>query len=186
VSTRRGTGPFTVDEYYRMAEAGILGEDDRVELLDGEIVQMSPIGSRHSACVDRLTRKLTQIPEERAIVRVQNPIRLSERSELQPDLCLLRPRQDYYSSAHPRPGDTFLVVEVAETSFEWERDVKLPLYARAAVPEVWLVDLDGRRVHAFRQPSGDGYRSVRGTDPGDELVPQAFPEVRIPVDEILP
>jgi len=185
MSTRRATRPFTVDEYYRMAQAGILGEDDRVELLDGEIVRITPIGSRHSACVDRLVRKFTEIPEERAIVRVQNPLRLSQHSEPQPDLCLVRPRPDYYSSAHPRPGDAFLVVEVAETSFESDRDLKIPLYARAGVPEVWLVDLEGRRVHVFRGPSGDGYRSAVKMGPGELVVPQAFPELTIPVDEIL-
>ncbi|MGD2154872.1 MAG: Uma2 family endonuclease [Gemmatimonadales bacterium] len=185
MSTRRATRPFTVDEYYRMADVGILGEDDRVELLDGEIVRMTPIGSRHSACVDRLVRKFTEIPEQRAIVRVQNPLRLSQRSEPQPDLCLVRPRPDYYGGAHPGPGDAFLVVEVAETSLESDRDLKIPLYARAGVPEVWLVDLERRRVHLFRQPSEDGYRSVAKTGPGDQLVPQAFPELTIPVDEIL-
>jgi Uma2 family endonuclease len=186
MSLRRLTRPFTVEEYYRMAEAGILGEDDRVELLDGEIVQMSPIGSRHAACVARLNRKFTRALGERAIVQVQNPLRLSQRSEPQPDLCLLRPRPDYYAGAHPGPGDALLVVEVADTSLEFDRDVKLPLYARAGVPEVWLVDLEGEQVHVFCEPARGSYLSVCELVAGDELVPRALPEFRVPVQEILP
>ena len=118
-----------------MAEAGILTADDRVELLDGEIVEKTPIGSRHAAAVDRLTNALTRTLADRAIVRVQNPIRLSERSELQPDLALLRPRPDFYEHAHPGPADVVLVIEVAETSGDVDRLVKVPLYARAGIPE---------------------------------------------------
>ena len=114
-----------------MARAGILREDDRVELLDGEILEMTPIGSRHAACVDRLNQLFSDQVRRRAIVRIQNPIRLSERSEPQPDLTLLRPRPDFYAQAHPGPGDVLLVVEVAETSADVDRDVKVPLYSAA-------------------------------------------------------
>ncbi len=180
-TTRR----FTVEEYYRMAEAGILGEDDRVELLDGEIVQMSPIGSRHAGTVDRLGEALRQGAGTQAVVRVQNPIRLSETSEPQPDLCLLRPRADYYTGRHPGPDDVLLVIEVADASLRYDRDVKIPAYARAGVPEVWLFDLTGRRIYAYREPSGDGYRSVTELKAGDELSLATLRAVRVRASEVL-
>src|SRR5438552_12280642 len=147
---------FTVEEYHRMAEAGILSEDDRVELIEGEIVQMSPIGPRHSACVDRLNALFTSRLRRRAIVRVQNPIVLSRWTEPQPDLTLLRPRADFYAERHPGPADVLLAVEVAETSGVYDRGTKLALYARARIPEVWLVDVRGDRrrlVRGQRLPS---------------------------------
>ena len=124
-----------------MAEAGLLAEDDRVEFVEGEIAEMAPIGSRPAACVDRLNRLFSQRVRERATGRVQNPIRFGEHSEPQPDLALLQPREDFYAAAHPGPGDTLLVVEVAETTADADRVIKLPLYARAGIAEVWLVGL---------------------------------------------
>ena len=176
---------FTVDEYHRMAEAGILSEDDRVELIDGEIVEMVPIGSRHAACVDRLTRLFTSQVGDQAIVRVQSPIRLGRRSEPQPDIALLRPRADFYASAHPGPEDVLLVVEVAETSVEADREVKLSLYGRAGVLEAWLVDLSGEIIEVHRNPSPDGYRSVQQFTRGQTLSPQAFPDLGLLVERIL-
>src|ERR671938_544657 len=132
---------FSVDEYYRMGEAGILTEDDRVELIEGEIIEMSPIGSRHAACVNRLNTLLGRHLRQTAIVSVQNPIRLDAYSEPEPDVALLRPRADYYESGHPTPADALLIVEVADTSADYDRIIKLPLYAKAGIPEAWLVDL---------------------------------------------
>jgi Uma2 family endonuclease len=176
---------FTVDEYYRMAEAGIFSEDEGVELIDGEIVQMPPIGSRHAARVDHLTRLLTHAVGDRAIVRVQGPIRLGPHSEPQPDLALLHPQPDYYAQAHPGPGDVFLVIEVADTSVGFDREVKMPLYAGAGIPETWLVDLDGDDITVSRQPTAAGYRAVRRLQRGQSLAPEAFPAVVLAVDDIL-
>lgn len=176
---------FTVDEYHRMGQAGIFGEDDRVELIDGEIVEMTPIGSRHAACVDRLTRIFVQHLGPRAIVRVQGPIRLGEHSEPQPDLALLRPRGDFYAEAHPEAGDVLLVVEVAETSGPIDRGVKLPLYARAGIPEVWLVDLAGGAIEVHRQPSPRGYQDVQRVGRGQSLSSQAVPGLTLAVEDIL-
>jgi len=176
---------FTVDEYYQMAEAGIFSEDDRVELIEGEVVEMTPIGSRHAACVKRLNRLLSQGVGAEALIGVQDPIRLSPYSEPQPDLTLLRPRPDFYAQAHPRPEDVLLVVEVAETSADSDRNVKVPLYARAGVPEVWLVDLSEECIETYRQPSPEGYQEVRRLRYGEQLSPQAFPEVELAVDDIL-
>src|SRR3972149_6256027 len=117
---------FTVFEYHQMAEAGILGEDDRVELIDGEVTEMVPIGRRHSGCVNRLTQLLVKTFGDDAVVSVQNPIVLSEYTEPQPDLSILKPRSDYYSGGHPTPEDIFLLVEVGETSADLDREVKVP------------------------------------------------------------
>lgn len=132
---------FTVREYYRMAQAGILTKDDRVELLEGEIVEMAPIGPRYAGAVDRLTELFVRNFAGAALTRVQNPIHLDEHTEPQPDLALLRPRADFYTTGHPTPEDILLVVEIAETSADVDRDVKMPLYARSGIPEAWLVDL---------------------------------------------
>ena len=176
---------FTVEQYYRMAEAGILSADDRVELIEGEIVEMTPIGSRHAACVKRLIRLLDRAVGDHAVVSAQDPVRLSERSEPQPDLALLRPRADFYAQAHPGPQDILLVVEVAETSASYDREVKLPLYARAGIPEVWLIDLEGRGIEIFRQPGSQGYQDVRRVGREERLAPQAFPDLDFAVAEIM-
>ena len=176
---------FTVDEYYRMAETGILRHDDRVELLDGEIVEMTPIGSRHAACVDRLMELVQRCTEGRGILRVQGPIRLDVHSEPEPDLAVLKRRADYYASAHPGPGDVLLVVEVADASLRYDRDVKIGLYARAGIPETWLVDLQNERVDVFTEPSPQGYRASRQLRRGERLASPALPAASLLVDEML-
>jgi Uma2 family endonuclease len=176
---------FTVEEYYQMARSGILSEDDRVELLAGEIVQMSPIGSRHAACVDRLTKSIDQQIGDAAILRVQSPIRLNHYSEPQPDLALLKPRGDFYVHAHPGPGDILLVIEVAETSVELDRRVKIPLYAQAGIPEVWIVDLEAGCVEVYENPSHGSYQAVKRYTPKQQLSPRAFPNLKVDLKDIL-
>lgn len=170
-------GLFTVDEYYRMAEAGILSEDDRVELLEGEIVEVAAIGSRRAACVKRPNELLGQRVAEETIVRVQSPIRLLERTEPEPDLALLGPRDDYYAGGHPGPEDVLLVVEVAETSGEYDSDVKLPLYARAGIPEAWIVDLTKERIEVHSRPVDGEYRETARSRRGETVASQAAPEL---------
>lgn len=174
---------FTVHEYHQMAEAGILTEDDRVELIEGEIVDMAPIGSQHAASVARLTVLFSRV-QGRGIVWVQNPIRLGEHSEPQPDLTLLKPRADFYAKAHPGPEDVLLVVEVSDTSAEYDREVKLPLYAQAGIPEVWLVDLATEGVEVYRTPTPQGYREARQLRRDQRLAPQAFPTLDLAVDDL--
>lgn len=176
---------FTVEEYHRMAQAGIFSEDDRVELIEGEIVAMTPIGSRHAACVGRLTHIFASIVGERAIVWVQNPLRLGPDSEPQPDLALLRLRADFYAEAHPGPEDVLLVVEVAETSAEYDRTVKLPLYARSGIREVWLVDLATVSVEVCSDPTPGGYQRVRSIRRGERLSLGAFPPMELAADDLL-
>ena len=177
---------FTVGEYGRMIEAGILGEDDRIELLEGEIVEMAPIGSRHAACVNRLNQLFSQRAAGRCIVAVQNPIKLDEFSEPQPDLALLRPRADFYSESHPGPEDILLVVEVSDSSADYDKAVKVPLYGNAAVPEVWLVDLAACAVEVHRVPVPGGYGSVEVVSPeGQAISPQAVSDIAIRVSDVV-
>jgi len=158
---------ITVDEYYRMAEVGLLAEDARVELIEGEIIDMAPIGSRHGAVVTRFDRLIQRAAGDRAIVRVQLPVRLSRSSEPQPDLALVKPRVDFYESGHPSASDTLLIIEVSETTLRYDCEVKVPLYARHGVPEVWIVDLKGRRLHFYRSPVDGRYAEVSSVaEPG--------------------
>ena len=148
---------YSVDDYYRMAETGILRPGDRVELIDGEIIDRAPIGSRHAAAVKRIAQALSLSLGDRAIVSVQDPIRLDPYSEPQPDIALLRPREDFYAGAHPGPGDVLLLVEVADSTLRFDRDTKLPLYARHGIPEVWLVDIENAQFTIHRDPQAHGY-----------------------------
>ena len=184
---------FTVDEYEQMIRAAILTADDRVELIEGEIIEMSPIGERHAACVKRLNRLFTRMLGDRAIVAVQDPIRLGGHSEPQPDLAILKPREDFYASGHPRPADILLVIDNLyrhvqagmDTSQETDRTTKLPLYARAGIAEAWLVDLEKGRVEIHRKPGRKGYADARNATRKDRVVPVAFPGIEIPVEQIL-
>lgn len=176
---------FSVDDYYRMGEAGVLGEDDRVELLEGEVVTMSPIGSRHAFCVDQLTRLLGDGLRGRAVLRVHNPVRLNQWSEPQPDVSLLRPPHRRYAAAHPVPGDVFLVIEVADSSVISDRSFKLPLYARAGIPEAWLVDLVANRVELYREPSATGYGYIERVEREGTVRPSAFDDLALAVADLI-
>ncbi len=177
---------FTLDEYHRMGEAGILGEDDRVELIDGEIVEMTPIGSRHAATVARIQHVFSIRLGDRAIVWSQNPLLLiRHQSEPQPDVLLLAPRSDFYAGGLPEPPAVRLLVEVADSSLHYDRRMKLPLYARAGVGEAWLVDLEASRIEIHRGPGSSGYHdvSIPGADEG--FCPLAFPDLTITTRDLL-
>jgi len=176
---------LTIKDYHLLIEAGSLGEDDRLELIEGEIIEMSPISPEHAARVNRLNKLFARILGEKVLVSVQNPVSLGEHSEPQPDLALLRPRADDYSESHPKPGDILLVVEVAESSVDYDRDTKIPLYARAGIPEAWLVSLADRWFEVYQEPSPVGYLSMRRVLPGASVAPQAFPDAAVAVSEIL-
>jgi Uma2 family endonuclease len=177
---------FTLDEYHRMGETGILGEDARVELIEGEIIEMSPIGSRHAATVARIQHLFSRRLGDRAIVWSQNPLLLVQlQSEPEPDLMLLEPRADFYAAGLPEPAAVRLLVEVADSSLAYDRRTKLPLYARAGVSEAWLVDLDGGRVELHRGPSGGRYRDVRAPRADEPFSPAAFPELTVRLRDLL-
>ncbi len=179
---------FTAEEYQRMAEAGILGEDDRVELIEGEIVQMSPIGPRHANRVNRLARLFLDRFGDLAEISIQNPVRLSSRSEPEPDFALLRPereRDQPYEVAHPTPADTLLAVEVADHSLRYDLGRKARVYARHGVAELWVLDLRNGRLVVYRDPTPRGYATSRILTRGESISPLAFPEIALAVDEIL-
>ena len=181
VRTRR----FSVEEYHQMVRARILKEDDRMELIEGEIIEMTPIGPRHAVCVAGLTEHFVRSLSTRAVVWAQSPIHLGPYSEPQPDVALLQPPRTRYGNAHPGPEDIFLVIEVADTTVDGDRDRKIPLYARAGIREVWLVDLPAQAIEVYRGPAPDGYRSVQTLRRGRTLTPEAFPDLSLTVDDIL-
>ncbi len=176
---------FSVTDYHRFGEAGILSEDDRVELINGEVVEMSPIGSLHAACVDGLVGLLHKAVGTIAQVRAQNPIQVDEHTEPQPDITLLKKRDDRYALAHPKPSDVLLVIEVADTSIEYDRSVKLPLYARAEIPETWLVDLNEQAIEVFSAPRNGQYQTSRQYRRGVTIPSASLPSLSLSVDEIL-
>ncbi len=177
---------FTVDEYARMGEVGIFTEDDRVELIEGEIVKMSPIGSRHAACVDRVVNMLLPVViEQAAIIRVQSPIVLDDYSEPQPDVTLLRHRPDFYAQAHPRPADVLIVIEVADSSVEIDRNTKLPLYAEAGIPEVVIMVLPEDVIEVHAEAANGQYQKVKILGRGEIFESTAIPGVKLSIDAVL-
>jgi Uma2 family endonuclease len=175
---------FTVDQYEAMGRAGILGEDDRVELLEGEIVEMTPIGARHAACVLMLTDLLAATARTVAYVSVQNPLSLDADSQVHPDLMLLSRRSHRYIARTPEPQDVLLVIEVADTTLVYDRQVKIPLYASAGIPEVWLVDLQARTVTSWLDPAGRRYERTRILREGDSVSPTLLPDASLSVADI--
>ena len=174
-----------VAEYHRMAEAGILGEDDRVELIEGELIEMTPIGSYHSGTVNALTRLLVDAAGDRAVVAVQNPVRLGNHSEPQPDFALLAPRADQYRRATPTAAEVLLLIEVADSSGRYDRAVKLPLYAQHGIPEVWIIDLEANQVEVHREPGPGGYATGERVGSGGTIAPQLLPGIRLRVADVL-
>lgn len=175
---------FTVAEYYEMGKAGILTEDDRVELIEGEIIEMSPIGDAHAWCVNRLNRLFSKAVGDVAVVSVQNPVRLGDRSEPVPDVMLVRLGPGL-RGPHPTPADVLLLVEVSDTTLAYDEQVKVPLYARSGVPETWIVDLNREAIRAHREPTPKGYRLIEVHQRGDRISPSAFPDLSLGVDDIL-
>jgi len=182
---RLNTFRLNISQYHQMSEAGIFSENDKVELINGEIIEMSPIGRRHTACVNRLNSVFSQLLGKKVIVAVQNPIILNNLSEPEPDIALLQPRADFYESGHPQPQDIFLLIEVADSSLEYDRDVKIPLYASSGITEVWLVDIYEQVIIVYRYPSENGYSDIQKLSRGEKISIQAFSEINLVVDDIL-
>ena len=180
--------PFTNAEYHALAEIGVLAPDERVQLIAGDVIVMSPVGSRHAECVDLIDDAFTplRLAPARARIRVQGPMVRPDHSEPQPDLMLLKLREGGYASGHPRPEDILLVVEVSLSTLRYDRYVKLALYAAAGVPEVWIANLQDDWIDSHTEPTADGYRSTRRYGLGDTIAPQAFPDLAIPVERIIP
>ena len=175
---------FSVEDYHRMVEAGILTENDPVELIRGELVVMAPIGSPHAASVTRLTDAFDGL-RARVFRSTQNPVWLAD-SEPEPDFQLLVRKDDYYASGHPKPADVYLLVEVADSSLRFDREVKGPLYAENGIREYWLVDIEGDAIEVRRRPEDGRYRELRTVRRGETIAPEAFPDFEVAADAILP
>lgn len=176
---------FSVDEFHRMGAAGIFSEDDRVELIEGEILQMSPIGTRHAACVKRLNVELTTSLGSNAIVSIQDPIQLHDFSEPQPDIAVLKPRADFYAHSLPTAADVLLVVEVSDTTVAYDREIKLPGYARAGILETWLADIPAETVEKHSEPVNGVYRKVETFRRGEVIASSSVAGLAIEVVKIL-
>lgn len=159
--------PITVKEYRRMGETNILDEQEKIELINGEIINMSPTGSKHAAVVNKMSKLLHTIAKN-TIISVQNPIAINNLSEPEPDIAILAFKENFYADAHPGPRDVLLIIEVAESSVTFDKEVKLPLYAQAGIPETWLVDLNENRIEVHKNPE-QVYKQIEYKLPGDSL-----------------
>ncbi|MDQ6693415.1 MAG: Uma2 family endonuclease [Chloroflexota bacterium] len=175
---------FTVDEYHKIGDAGVIREDDRVELIAGEIVEMSPINVPHAECVDTLNMLFAPLLAGRGVVRVQNPIYIDKFNEPQPDVTLLKPRVNRKRQQHPGPDDVLLLIEVADSTLATDRRLKLPLYAGAGIDEVWIVNIQKKVVEVHLDPAGGKYNRVARVGLGHALSPQSLPDITIKVDDI--
>ena len=177
---------FIIEEYYAMAEAGILAPDERVELIDGEIIPMSPMKSGHAASVDSLNHGLTSQLGHRAHVRAQCPVRLDSNTEPEPDIAILKWRDNFYAHAHPGPEDILLIIEVSDTTLNQDRDMKLPMYARFGIPETWIANIRDRQAEVYAQPSNGEYQRSRVVGIDETLTLPVFEDVSLPVSRIFP
>lgn len=176
---------FTVVEYHQMIANGILTRDDRVELLNGEIVEMSPISPTHASAVKLITRFFHRRVDDSVVISVQDPIQLDDYSEPQPDIALLKARSDFYKLSHPKVDEILLVIEVAESSVVRDRVVKMPAYARALIAELWLVDLQQDLIEVYHSPANGAYQVVRQARRGETLTPQLLPTLSVQAEEML-
>ncbi|WP_154858579.1 Uma2 family endonuclease [Cyclobacterium xiamenense] len=173
---------INVEEYHQMGEMGILKPDDRLELIHGEIYEMSPIGSKHASIVNKLASLLNELFKNKAVVGVQNPVQIDDRNEPEPDISLLNYRTDYYASAHPAPADVLAIIEVSDASIRFDREVKLPLYASHGILEYWMIDLGNNWIDVHTNPKKGTYASIRRYLPGEEI---PLMEQTLSVNEVL-
>ena len=176
---------WTVAEYHRMSEVGLLNEDSRVELIDGEIIEMAPIGSEHAGHNNHLLSLLAYRLYGKAVVAGQNPVVLSNYEEPQPDIALLRWRHDYYRATHPHAEDILLIIEISDSTLRYDRDVKIPLYAKNGIPEVWLLDIQNRQLEIYREPINGQYRQRDCRQTG-KIAPILCPDAVIDLAELFP
>lgn len=176
---------FTIDEYHRMTETGILRRDDRVELIEGEVIRMAPIGLRHAACVNRLNHLFNRLfSVERVIISIQNSLSVNETNDLQPDLAVLKHREDFYETKHPNADDALLVIEVADSSLNTDQTVKVPIYAKCRINELWILDLHTNSVYAYHSSDGSVFQANHQYHESDAISPQAFPAQSISVQSM--
>lgn len=175
---------FTRDVYHKMAESAIFQESDRLELIRGEIIEMSPVGTRHASCVNKLNQLLAKKLPTETIVSVQNPIVLTNNSEPQPDLVILKYRPDFYANEHPHPEDILLLIEVSDSSIEYDQNVKIPLYAENKISEVWLVNLNDNCVEIYQKPYQNYYQNIQKLSAINIISLSNFSEIEIKISEL--
>jgi Uma2 family endonuclease len=175
---------FTTETYHKMSELGLFPEGDRLELIKGEIIEMSPVGLKHASCVKRLNHLFMKKLGDQVIVGVQDPIQLEDNSEPQPDLVLLKPRSDFYGNEHPQPKDILLLIEVSDSSLEYDRTVKIPLYAENQISEVWLVDLNESCLEIYRKPYQNYYQNTQKLSHINSIILSNFPEFEIKISDL--
>ena len=175
---------LTVIDYHRMGETGILRPDARVELIEGEIIDMAPIGSRHAGTVEQVARILHRAAGEHFMIRTQQPISLGEHSEPEPDIAVVLPRGDYYKMRHPVPTDVLLIIEVSGASLRYDHDVKMPLYAKHGIPEAWVIDLEHRQLTRYNDPRAGVYATVDAPRSDPTIAPRLLPEIRLDLSAV--
>jgi len=176
---------LTVDDFHRMGEAGIFSENDRIELIEGELIDRTPIGNRPATVVRKLIHLLRSIDARQAVLDVQNPIVLGLDSEPEPDLVLLRPRADFYAESMPRAADVLLLIEVSDTTGTYDRQIKLPLYARHRIPEVWIIDVNAGSLERYTEPTERGYGACETFDRQQRVAPSLLPEIQLELTNLL-
>lgn len=178
------TKKFNIKDYHQMIHVGILQEDDGIELIRGEIVEMSPVGFKHAACVKKLNSLFAKKLGDQVIIGVQDPIKLNDNSEPQPDLVLLKPCEDFYATQHPIPDDIFLLIEVADTSIEYDRSIKIPLYAESKIQEVWLIDLNQNFLEIYQNPQSNYYQNRQKLSSQNLVVLNNLDKIEINVSDL--
>ena len=175
---------LTIADYHQLGELSVFNENSRVELIDGELVAMPPIGEQHASKTRRINQLFSRLAGESAIVDVQNPVALDAHSEPQPDIALLKPRADFYEHSHPRPDDVLLLIEVSDSTLRYDREVKVPHYAKAGVLEVWILDIAHQRLEIYRRPSAEGYRQILYPELQEQVAPVLLPELVFSVEQL--
>lgn len=176
---------LTVQEYHRMAEAGIFHPTERIELLNGQIIKMAAKGTAHTAAISRTSELLRERLQNRILIRLQDPVQLDDYSEPEPDLAIVLPDPAFYEDHHPTPSEIFLIIEVADSSLRYDRELKAPTYGRSNILEYWVLDVNDRRLYVYRSPSTAGYQIEQTLSEEDTISPVAFPDCAIKVRELL-
>ena len=177
--------PITTDVYHQMIKQGILTSNDKIELLEGDLIKMSAVGPRHAACVDRLSEILRTEFGKSITLRHQNPVELSDFSEPEPDIAILRRREDFYAHAHPAPGDVLLLIEISESTLKKDRGIKLSAYAKAGIVEYWIVNLQDDIIEVYTSPAGSSYQVTRIVHRHETLSPVLLSSIILEADEVL-
>lgn len=176
---------ISVAEYHSMGELGILNPDEKVELLAGQIVKKSMKGTRHTSTNKRIEKVLERLLGDRVLVRTQDPIRLDNYSEPEPDVAIVVPNLSFYADHHPTPSEVYLIIEISDTTLRQDCEYKAKLYAQGGIEDYWVLDINNRQLYVFRLPSPDGYLSRQVLSDGEVISPLAFPDIKLSISDFL-